>query len=404
MKCRTVTTPAQRRAAIVYGADMALHDLRALALGFPIVVATLTPDTAEACPGGYYDPCSEFDFWADLTPKNAAKIPADGVLVLQGAHQGGDDADWLTKIELTVTKDGQPVAGALAATSQHGVLIWRPDAPWSPGATYQLTGALMNPDIEDYCGPATIPLAADLVIDSEVGATIGAVQFTGTVTSTVVPQVTLETLACCPGATPSEGYGGCGGTYVNWDDTQCAPMAAYGSFSVEIVGEPAATGPVADEILYTLLVDGMEYARDRVPTFNVYASDKPFCAVIEAEDLASGLVTQGPEQCFGAELVDQLGALVLDPADTLDCELQQCEVVNGMWDPMQCTPFEAEPTGSASQSDSVSAGESGSDGGTQEDGGEKACACRHATPGDASLAALGSLGVLALLRRRRGRG
>lgn len=382
---------------------MAFDDLRALALGFPIVVAAILPDTAEACPGGYYDPCDGLDVWIDLAPQNAAKIPADGVLVLQGAHQNGDDGDWLTKIELTVTKDGQPVAGALAATSQHGVLIWRPDAPWAPGATYQLTGGLMNPDIEDYCGPATIDLAAELVIDSEVGATIGAVQFTGAVTSTIVPQVTLETLVCCPGAAPSQGYG-CGGSYVIWDEDQCAPLAAYGSFSVQIVGAPAATGPVADQVLYTLLVDGMEYARDRVPTFNVYSSDKPFCAVIEAEELASGLVTVGPEQCFGAGLVDQLGPLEQDPADTLDCELQQCAVVNDMWDPMQCTPFEAEPTGSASQSDSVSAGESGSEGGTPEDGGEKGCACQHAPPGDAGLVGLGSLGVLALLRRRRVRG
>ena len=75
---------------------MALNNLRALALAFPIVITALAPDSADACPYGG-EPCAEFDFWSDLAPTNAAKIPADGVLLLQGAHQGGDDSEWLAK-------------------------------------------------------------------------------------------------------------------------------------------------------------------------------------------------------------------------------------------------------------------------------------------------------------------
>lgn len=378
---------------------MALINLRALALAFPIVITALAPDSAEACPYGG-EPCAEFDFWSDLAPTNAAKIPADGVLLLQGAHQGGDDSEWLAKLELTVTEDGQPIAGALETTSQHGLLVWRPAAPFTPGATYQLTGELTNPaDLDDLCGPLTIPLAADLVIDADPGAVIGPVAFTAKVASTIVPQVSLATLACCPGAAPSEGYGGCGGTYVNWDEMECAPTAAHGYFSVEITGEPAATGPVADEILYTLRIDGMPHARSLAPAFTVAARDAPLCAVIEAEDLASGLVTVGPEQCFGADLVDELGPLPLDPADELTCELQQCAVVNGAWDPTQCTPFEPEPTGSASMSDTNDTNDTSDADGTPADG-EKGCACQHA-PADA--APLGLLGLLGLTRRRRAR-
>ena len=73
--------------------------LAALALAFPILAAVTTPGVAQACPGGYYDPCEGINFWQDLTAVNAAKIPSDGVLVLQGNHQG-DDAASLPSIEL----------------------------------------------------------------------------------------------------------------------------------------------------------------------------------------------------------------------------------------------------------------------------------------------------------------
>lgn len=376
---------------------MASDKLQTLALAFPIVVAALVPNEAEACPGGGYYPCADFDFWQDITPINAAKIPADGVLLLQGTHENGDDADWLTKIELTVTKDGQPIAGALAATSAHGLLIWRPDAPWTPGATYQMSGLVTNPDFGTYaCGPVTLPFAADLVIDTEIGTTLAPVEFSATVKTQTFPEVTLATLACCPGATPSEGYGGCGGTYVNWDETTCAPTSTHGYFSVDLAGMPAATGPAANEILYTLKTNGAVQATSLAPTFGVYL-DTAFCAVIEAQDLASGKVTVSEEQCFGEDLADVLGVHPVDPSKQLACSLQQCEVVNGMWDPMNCTPYD--PENVPTTSDTMSS--SDSDSGGQDDGG-KGCACQTTAAGDAGLLAL--VAIVGLTRRRRVRG
>jgi len=74
-------------------------------------VAIATPGEAQADAAGCYEPCYNIDAWQDLAPVNAMKIPSDGVLVLQGNHTG-DDAASLPSIELLVTKDGQPLAGA----------------------------------------------------------------------------------------------------------------------------------------------------------------------------------------------------------------------------------------------------------------------------------------------------
>ena len=151
--------------------------LAALALAFPILIATATPNVAEADAAGCYYPCEGLDFWPDLVPINAASIPSDGVLVLQGNHQG-DDAASLPTIELTVTKDGQPIAGALEASSLHGVLIWRPTDPWVAGATYAMTGTVTNPPDLIDCAAPMLMLDAALNIDAAPGTAIGAVDFT----------------------------------------------------------------------------------------------------------------------------------------------------------------------------------------------------------------------------------
>ena len=376
-----------------------------LALAFPILVAA--PAVAEACPGPGYDPCAGFDFWVALAPVNAAKIPADGVLVLQGAHQGGADADWLEKIEFAVTKDGQPIAGALEATSQHGVLIWRPAAPWEPGANYHMSSNVVNPDFGgEYCAEMMIPFEASLMIDAAKGAALAPVEFTGTPQIQSFPEVTLATLACCEGAAPMEGYVGCGGTQVYWDEETCAPTVSHGYLAVDITGEAAAPGAVAGQIAYTLKVDGNVHSSGLQPAFTVYG-DAPFCAVIEAEDLGSGAITLSAEQCFGADDTEVLGVHPLAIPDTLDCPLQQCAAANNTWDLTMCTPFDgAAPTTSETESDAGDSAASSEATDGQDTGAgdlvDKGCACDAGVAGDAgALALVGLVGLVGLARRRR---
>lgn len=378
---------------------MDFDKLAALALAFPILAAAAAPGVAQACPG-YYGPCQGYEFWQDLAALNATKIPSDGVLMLQGTHQG-DDAGSLPTIELTVTKDGQPLAGALEATSIHGVLLWRPTEAWEAGATYALTGVVTNAPNNDGCGPPMIMIEDTLNIDVAPGAAIGAVDFVGESAVQNYPQVSLSTLACCEGATPSESYGGCGGPGVYWDPAECAPTQGHGYLTVQISGEPAAPGPVAAQLEYSLMVDGNLHSISSVPQFSV-TTDVPFCAVIEAKDLGSGAVTVGQKHCFGDAFVDQLGSQVLDPSKTLKCALEQCATDGfpGTWDPMMCTPFDPDAPPTTSDSDSGGSGGSGSD--TAGEGeGDKGCGCDTGPGGDAGL--LGLIGVVGLARRRRRR-
>ena len=372
--------------------------LAALALAFPILAAAAAPGVAQACPG-YYEPCQGYSFWQDLTAVNAAKIPSDGVLVLQG-NSAGDNAVSLPSIELTVTKDGQPIAGALEATSMHGVLAWRPAEPWEPGATYALTGDITNPPATEFCAPAMVPVEATLHIDTAPGAELGGVDFTGETAVQITPQLTLETLACCEGATPTSGYYGCGGREVFWDPEECAPTQAYGSFSVQITGEPAATGPVAAQIVYVLQVDDNFHSVSLTPDFNVF-SGAPFCAVIEATDLASGATTVGQKHCFGEAVADQLGPQMLDPKQKLECALEQCanDGMPAMWDPMQCTPYEPSAPTTSDSDGGASGGPDTDSAGANDD--DKGCGCRTGPGGDAGLLAL--VGLVGLVRRRRRR-
>ncbi len=374
--------------------------LVAQALAFPILApilaATVTPAVAQAC--STYD-CSRYEHWVDLAVVNVAKIPSDGVIVLQGTHFGEDLAS-LPAIELTVTQDGQPIAGALEASSMHGVLVWRPAAPWQTDAAYAVAGMVTNPEEGAGCGQPTIPIEAMVNIDVAPGVALVPVEFSGVAQVEISPVASLDLLVCCEGTAPSSGYG-CGGPDLYWDAEECAPTLGHGYLTVEISGQAAAAGPTAEQIVYTLKVDGKVETSNRVPQFSV-SRDAPFCAVIEASYLASGAVTASEEQCFGQDMVKMLGPQVLDLAATLQCVLEQCATADNTWDPMMCVPYDpSQPTGSDG-GDSASDG-SGSGSATAGEGdGDKGCACAVRPTGDAGLLAL--VGLVGLARRRRARG
>lgn len=372
------------------------------------LLLALAPDMAAACPSPERPACQALDFWFDLVPTNAALIPADGVLVLRGMHHGGADEPWLDKIQIEVTRNGEAVAGALETTAQQGVLIWRPAAPWEPGAPYAVKGSLANPPIDPACflgGSEEVLFAADITIGAMNGAALGATQFTGTIQVETVPEVALATVACCPGVLP-EYYdaSGCGDYGVFWEEGACAPTVTHGTLTVQITGEPAAKGPAGDQLLYRLKVDGEVHSSGAAPAFAV-VTEAPFCAVIEAEDLAGGKITTSEEHCFGQDVAGELGVFPLDPSAAFDCELQQCAVLDNTWDPGQCTPFvpAVAPTSSDTRTDASdgSDGSGSSDSGANQGGDAQGCACDARSTGDAGLLAL--VGLLGLARRRRAR-
>lgn len=76
----------------------------ALALALCFVAAPKAGATV--CP---FFECDFADVWTRLVPVNAALIPVDGVLLLQGDNYAYDDIfDWAAQISLEVTLSGQP--------------------------------------------------------------------------------------------------------------------------------------------------------------------------------------------------------------------------------------------------------------------------------------------------------
>jgi MYXO-CTERM domain-containing protein len=354
----------------------------ALALSFPIPVADV------GCPGYYYDPCESLEFWSTLAPVNAQQIPSDGVLVLQGARHGGWDDAALATIELDLTLAGEPVAGALELSPLRGVLVWRPEVAWVPGATYKLSGSVTNPTSPEgiICVEDVLPITADVVIAAGPAAPLGKPGLSGTPSVTTEPLISLDTLACCEGVAPVIEPSGCSGTYIYFDPAQCAPTRGTGHLAVEFTGTPAATGPAAQQIVYTQRIAGFPAVTSLDPSFS-FVSDAPFCAALEALDLASGAITTSASLCFGDAVADQLGAQDLAIPDTLTCALQQCEEQDGSWNLEACEPLDPVNPDTGT-------------GGAGEDG-DKGCGCNSHDENPGGLVLLGFAALVGLTRRRR---
>jgi hypothetical protein len=382
------------RRAMTYDVRMLADLIAALALSFPI------PAEEVGCPGYYYDPCDLIEFWSTLAPVNAAQIPSDGVLVLQGAYHGTWDDDALATVELAVTLAGEPVAGAIERSPAPGVLVWRPAAPLTPGAAYELSGSVSNMNPSGVtCADSTVPIAGDLVIAAEPGAPLGQPGLSGTPSVSIEPIVKLTTLACCAGEQPNYYVGSCDGPSLSFDPAVCAPIRGVGYLTVTLTGTPAAEGPAAQQILYTRRIIGAPAVMSLEPAFE-WTAEEPFCAAIEALDLASGVITTSQSLCFGDMLVDELGPQDLAVPETLTCALRQCEVVETGWNLKNC--------------DAVDPAADSSTAGGGEDG-DKGCGCNSGGAGEGvggpgggggagqGAVLLGLLGVLGLGRRRRAR-
>lgn len=369
-----------------------------LTLAFPLVATALAPDEADACPLPYT--CEDVPSWSGVELRNAAKIPVDGVLVLAGRRHG--EGDPLAAITLEVTLDGQPVAGALETTPHRDALIWRPAEPWQPGAHYYAQGAAENPGIFEYCGAEHEEFGGYFDIDSEPSGALAVPEFTGIETLQSTIELSLESLACCEGAEPptlDPGY--CYGYYVHFEDGACGPTKSNGYFALELAGSPAAEGPVAASIVYTVKHDGVVDETFLDPVADNDALTAPVCVTVEALDLGTGAKTVSAEQCFGAAFADQLGPQVLVPA--LDCPLEQCAVMGNTWDKTMCTPLGPDvpdtDTDTPTSSDTAASSDTTDNPTDPDEDGDKGCACDETTAPPAALLALPLL--LAARRRRR---
>ncbi len=400
----------------------------------------LVPDEAEACSP---DPCfSSATFLEDLQPLNAGAIPIDGVLVLQATGRNVDDADLLATIDLEVSREGVPVAGAIETTQAEGILVWRPAAPLVPGE-HALNIHFENID-DEYgynCGPASVDSFAQVTVVDQMAQAIGQPQIEHKQSVELFALRGLDDLVCCDGAFPQNGdYCGYSDYDSYWSEGECASHRGEGFLRVDIALDTQLDPATSGVVLRTFFVDETPISRGIVDQSSTQ-QDNPFCTHVELQNLASGLVVVSEPQCHGDEVADLLGPQPMDAKAALagKCSgpLYTCEVIEGplsRWDPANCTPFAPEeetdsgPTTSESESQSDSdptagpgsdsdptagpgsdttptsgsAGEGGSD--SAGDGGqdglvEHGCACDSGTGDPTALLGLLGLGLLGLRRR-----
>ena len=135
------------------------------------------------------------------SPPDAA-TPIDGVVLL--SYVGGNGPGTLGLIDATVTLDGDQVPGALERTDFANLLVWRPDAPFEPGATYRFTAALTDGDfIDSECRREWDPTHEHEFTTSIAPPPLTAPVPIGAEALQQFPVIDLDNLACCPGARPT---------------------------------------------------------------------------------------------------------------------------------------------------------------------------------------------------------
>lgn len=354
-----------------------------LAQTIPIFAALHSP-TPTSCPY-YMDPCAGKNGWLSVSPVDADKIPTDGVLLLQTSSIGAPDP---ATLELTVTLDGQPIAGATEATSAHGVLAWRPAEPWAAGATHHVVGSIPGYDtgVAYACSATTFDLDFDLFVDAGPSDELAEPTLDVSEMLIVSPIVSLDSLVCCVGAPPpTQGYSGCyGGNYVNWDPMQCTPTQAHGHLAIDAVSSAAATDATGGQVVYELFRDGVSAGAPIFTQSFQVTSEAPVCLTVVAKNLGTGATAKSKEQCVGQDVADKLGAQTLDPSEKLTCRLERCENDGLMWDGSACVPVAPDTSGELDPDE------------------DKGCACDGRGTGPPLLALVVPLG-LALGWRRRAR-
>ncbi len=392
----------------------------------------LVPDEARACS----DICGGLAYFDDVQPVNAAAIPIDGVLVLRATGRDLEDADLIASLELTVTRDGQPIAGAVEATAGVGVLVWRPSLPFEPGA-HAVHTSFANPDNDDPyaagCGPEDGESDFEFLVEDAPAQPLVPPVVTHEQSVSLQGSLDLKDLVCCDGAFPEENGGGsCGSEQSYWFEGQCASLLATGLLQIELTAQPQQDLATSGLLLRSFLVDGVP---EVIGVADQASSrfDHLFCTQVELLNLATGETSISEQVCHGQELAAQLGPQVVDPTIELagKCEgpLYTCAIIGefpARWDPETCTPLEAEettngPTSSDSQSatdsadvesdsdpttagpgsDTTPTSDSETDGASGGQDGliDHGCAC-DSGPGDPA-ALLGLLGLGLLARRRR---
>ncbi len=304
-----------------------------------VVPALLLAREAGACEP---DVCMGAVAVLDVAPVGSAAVPTDGVLVLHADTVGAPDAMTLReRVTLTVTQDGAPVAGTLAATDFEDLLIWRPAQALQAGASYAVSGSVTNPGADGFCGDPVRPLAFLFTAAEGPAAPLVPAKLSLQASYFDEPVLTLTTLVCCDDAYPGD-QTMCGVSYgATWTKGKCAATQTRGFLKLQLTGTPGVAASSAGQWVRVLRADGKVVAGGVATTF-LREVEAPTCFAIDQVSLATGEVAAGEAQCVGEADGERLGVQMLDPALALgQCfsDLYTCEIEDERWDPLRCASW-----------------------------------------------------------------
>lgn len=316
----------------------------------PILLAGLcvafAPGLAEACSLDY---CATVPRWESLELRSISPVPQDGAFVFLGPAGDHDClADLEPHIAVDVRLGGAQVDGVTELLEDlSGLIVWRPDAPLEPGATYALHVEIDNDAIayEPDCGPGR--LQADFTVETAAAAEAEppAPTLDGEMTMHTGAIGGLGTLACCPGvAAGFETTDSCGGQSIVWSpegENGCTYIHERTSMYMDFVGVHAPAPALVGQYIYELRFDGELRHRSLEPNPYIrWFRGQPVCATLEALHLGSGARLASKPLCFGQDVAAEFGVRTIDVAAALACVPQVCAVVDDHTDPTDCVAYD----------------------------------------------------------------
>jgi hypothetical protein len=373
----------------------------------------------EACSG----PCSGRRlFW--LEEVTATSVPRDGAVSFQvGASVETCLAELAPAIAVEVTRDDEVIPGRVYMPGGADLLVFTPDASWSPDTQYVARVTIDNDKIA---------AKGDELCDNSESLLVGAVEFMSTsgfsqaLPTPPPPVLTTKTLriddrydaiACCPPTEPeSDDSAGCNGS-LGWSEAEGCVYLFEETYLLVEMPVFAVPPQLSGQVLRELVVDGAVVARGDEA---FVARSVPVCASTRLTHLGTGEQSESATECPSEETAAALGVQPRDAAAEFDnCDDPVLCPNGNSWDPAACVPFDPQafppapvvPAREESESecpgrdgagivamgpDSGATEDSGETGGSGESGeveetGEQGCGCTQSRGPGGALVLMGAL-------------
>ena len=316
-----------------------------------------------------------------------------------------------------MTTDGLEISGALELVPGLSAVLFRPDEALPDGVELELSAQIDNDAIDDMqeCNLYTPDVMHTVLVveGSMADFELDALEIESR--HEIAQHVSYDSLVCCDGAYPADLQNSCGWAEIDWSPGFCTATRGTGYAIASLALPSELDEPALNNLLVRLVADDDQASRALASTSGSLQLQRPslFAAHYEVVNLATGDLMRSEAVDVGADVLDALGELDIDPASALAAacsgEAYVCETDESggegqrRWDPEQCVAYEGEPE-ETDGPDSDGETDPSASGGTsdlEDRGGGCSCNAEGGSPRGLGLLALLGLGGVGVRRRRR---